>query len=966
MADKYVPINGQVYSTNIDGKAVAASRVYDDANEQFLNETIAEIKDKEEEFGPYQSVGAAHSALAAKGLNKVGTTVGISPDDINVTEYWYQGGTAQTNLIQKQNGGTQVQSDWNQSDNSQPDFIKNKPIIPDISGKADKSEMSVTPGTGANADKTTIQLKQGTSATVLTNHQDISGKQNVIQDLSAIRSGAAAGATAQQPATTLAGYGITDGATKTELQELESEVDSKLEEQDAAIELLDGHEVVITDDHTTVVSPDTQKIYREPYHTEQIDGQGTAVLLIGNDYYSYLSIALENDTTYAGLNNCIFINLQNSTIIGNTLTTTSPSGDEQYAVAKQVVGASDVADLSYTKTNDDVISTKYTDWMCTQTTPSVVWKKIAEYDFPGIDNTPILGSDNLVKSGGVAEAVNNLTEKIDGSTTKDIVWSNGYVASGGGIYSSSIGIFSQPILLKAGDTVKVGTNVSNTCIIGSTTADSLSIGDAITVIQLSSPVAEFKTYSYTAITDIKIVVCVNASDYTLEFYNGDNLSARIQKCPITANSADDFSVSDEEGNTIVSFKDGHIRTKKFDSSKQISLQDCDEDLQICDKDKNKLIELENGHIRTKKFDSEDVVNKVNTIHDYISAEQYNQIPVEKCGYDKECHLPICTINKGKYIRKYEQLNYIARIALFGDLHIGYGYSFAESMGNLWKNWEDYAETSLKRASNKIPDFGIALGDQLSSVNKYVYDLGGRGINERNDWYNRIRQFNYPLFGIFGNHDEALPDFVHRGVIEINNVRIIVFHMDIVLTSPFSTYNISDDDYNWLENAVKDSYNNGFITILASHYPILGDVFEGAPPAPANYLGHLLVNNHGQDLIDLCQTYNVRMHIHGHSHPTGFPHITMTNHGVPFDMTEVEIGLGARAYVILEIRNDGFHFTEYPVTRFISNTEEGGVTVQNYELLDDAAGRTLFVPLYNQASGTVRSDDWTPYPGVEQS
>lgn len=44
----------------------------------------------------------------------------------------------------------------------------------DISGKADKSEMSVVAGTGANADKTTITLKNGTSATVLTQHQDVS------------------------------------------------------------------------------------------------------------------------------------------------------------------------------------------------------------------------------------------------------------------------------------------------------------------------------------------------------------------------------------------------------------------------------------------------------------------------------------------------------------------------------------------------------------------------------------------------------------------------------------------------------------------------------------------------------------------------------------------------------------------------------------------------------------------------
>ena len=79
--------------------------------------------------------------------------------------------------------------------------------IPDISGKADKvldavagdfpillangnvgnsgkkpsdfalkSEMSVTDGTGADADKVTIQLKSGTSTTVLKTHQDISGK----------------------------------------------------------------------------------------------------------------------------------------------------------------------------------------------------------------------------------------------------------------------------------------------------------------------------------------------------------------------------------------------------------------------------------------------------------------------------------------------------------------------------------------------------------------------------------------------------------------------------------------------------------------------------------------------------------------------------------------------------------------------------------------------------------------------
>lgn len=50
----------------------------------------------------------------------------------------------------------------------------------DLSGYALKSEMSVTDGEGANADKTTITLKTGTSATVLKSHQDISGKANKV------------------------------------------------------------------------------------------------------------------------------------------------------------------------------------------------------------------------------------------------------------------------------------------------------------------------------------------------------------------------------------------------------------------------------------------------------------------------------------------------------------------------------------------------------------------------------------------------------------------------------------------------------------------------------------------------------------------------------------------------------------------------------------------------------------------
>jgi len=62
----------------------------------------------------------------------------------------------------------------------------------DLSRYALKAEMAVIEGTGVDSDKTTITLKDGTSATVLNAHQDISGKAD--------------------RATTLAGYGIIDAS----------------------------------------------------------------------------------------------------------------------------------------------------------------------------------------------------------------------------------------------------------------------------------------------------------------------------------------------------------------------------------------------------------------------------------------------------------------------------------------------------------------------------------------------------------------------------------------------------------------------------------------------------------------------------------------------------------------------------------------------------------------------------------
>ena len=101
----------------------------------------------------------------------------------------------------------------------------------------------------------------------------------------------------------------------------------------------------------------------------------------------------------------------------------------------------------------------------------------------------------------------------DNIISTSFTWSNGYISTGGHIFTSSQSYFSQPFTLHAGEKIVVRTKNKNICIIGSTTADSVVDGDNISILRTTSDVDQEETYDYTATEDIKIVICVNASNY---------------------------------------------------------------------------------------------------------------------------------------------------------------------------------------------------------------------------------------------------------------------------------------------------------------------------------------------------------------------------------------------------------------------------------------------------------------------
>lgn len=150
----------------------------------------------------------------------------------------------------------------------------------DISGKADKSEMSVVDGTDANADKTTITLKSGTSATVLKSHQDISGKADKVS-----------GATNGHLAGLDSNGNLTDSGKST--SDFQPTIDSS---HKLAASLVSGLANVATSGSFNDLSNKPDEVEANPTVPSGTTPTALTGLKIGNSYYSAPSVvALTNN-----------------------------------------------------------------------------------------------------------------------------------------------------------------------------------------------------------------------------------------------------------------------------------------------------------------------------------------------------------------------------------------------------------------------------------------------------------------------------------------------------------------------------------------------------------------------------------------------------------------------------------------------------------------------------------------------
>ena len=169
-------------------------------------------------------------------------------------------------------------------------------------------------------------------------------------------------------------------------------------------------------------------------------------------------------------------------------------------------------------------------------------------------NKALTAEQGKVLDGKVTQLGQGVTELnagvFGGNFSKNLIWTDGYIKKNGQIMSSTASKFTQPFVLKAGEKLTVGTNNANICIIGTTSAVSLSVGDTITVLQTTANSSTFETHTLIADEDMVVVVCVRWSDYSLTFEETNSFKQDYDKRVIpstehTRNLADGATVMND-------------------------------------------------------------------------------------------------------------------------------------------------------------------------------------------------------------------------------------------------------------------------------------------------------------------------------------------------------------------------------------------------------------------------------------
>ncbi|MDE6148948.1 MAG: metallophosphoesterase, partial [Ruminococcus sp.] len=233
------------------------------------------------------------------------------------------------------------------------------------------------------------------------------------------------------------------------------------------------------------------------------------------------------------------------------------------------------------------------------------------------------------------------------------------------------------------------------------------------------------------------------------------------------------------------------------------------------------------------------------------------------------------IKKGK-IDSTLPRDYIARIGLFSDVHVGY------------TSWGDYSKlTNVINGMNaKKPDFCVILGDCIDSGYERTPELMAEQKEILNTHLTRLKS---PCFKMRGNHDSDVSSFTDFGVITFNGLRFVCIFPKYVQMEDTSTFDsrgrLTEDDIEWISEKLKEG--DGYTNVILSHYCIVEDDPTNFKwpicDTVTNYNG-VVIDGHRDELMELLSRYGVDLFINGHEHKDGLINKKVDD----TDMTDVQI------------------------------------------------------------------------------
>ena len=248
-------------------------------------------------------------------------------------------------------------------------------------------------------------------------------------------------------------------------------------------------------------------------------------------------------------------------------------------------------------------------------------------------------------------------------------------------------------------------------------------------------------------------------------------------------------------------------------------------------------------------------------------------------------------------------NYIAKIGIMSDIHVGYD------------SWGDY--TKLKNVVNGINnnrvDFCVILGDCVDSGYRWTPELKEEQVGILNEHMAKLKS---PLFRMKGNHDADVNEFTEFGSIIFSGIfkLICIYPKWVGMSDDGSRGRLSEEEIDWIEEQLQDAQDNNLIPIVLSHYAVhtvdtnfkwpICDVVS-AQTDPSTTSGETY-DGHRDDLVALLDEYNVPLFINGHEHRRNLVNDTVDD----IDTVNVQIGSTTAVYVIMTVYEDKVVFVEY--------------------------------------------------------